>query len=117
MVAAMARPLSVPLTATADAEALGAMAGEGLTGDFPPMGGAAGAALGAAEGSFWVEPATPPAAAAGAAPGFAPAIAEGAGILTVGAAVGFGGRLILTVSFLGCTLPLSAGAAPPCGVF
>ena len=52
MVAAMARPLSVPLTATADAEALGAMAGEGLTGDFPPMGGAAGAALGAAEGSF-----------------------------------------------------------------
>ena len=55
MVAAIARPLSVPLTATADAEALGAMAGEGLTGDFPPMGGAAGAALGAAEGSFWVE--------------------------------------------------------------
>ena len=48
MVAAIARPLSVPLTATADAEALGAMAGEGLTGDFPPMGGAAGAALGAA---------------------------------------------------------------------
>ena len=42
MVAAMARPLSVPLTAAAAAEALGAMAGEGLAGILPPMGGAAG---------------------------------------------------------------------------
>ncbi len=116
--AAMAKPLSVPLTVAAAADALGAIAGDGLAGDFPATGGAAGAALGAADGSFCVEPAAPPAAAAGApAPaGFAPATAEGAGILTVGAAVGLGGRLILTVSFLGCTLPLSAGAAPSCGV-
>ena len=47
MVAAMARPLSVPLTAAAAAEALGAMAGEGLAGILPPMGGAAGAVVNA----------------------------------------------------------------------
>jgi len=60
-----------------------------------------------------MEPAAPPAAAGAAAAGFAAAAADGAGILTVGAAVGLGGRLILTVSFLGCTLPPSAEAAPP----
>jgi hypothetical protein len=114
MIAATANPLSAPLTVAAAAEARGAMAGDGFAGDFAALAGA-GAALGAADGSFWVEPAAPPAAAGAAAAGFAAAAADGAGILTVGAAVGFGGRLILTVSFLGCTLPLSTGAAPPSG--
>ena len=44
----------------------------------------------------------------------------GAGILIVGAAVGFGGRLIRTVSFLGCTFAASVGrggTAPDDGVF
>lgn len=44
--------------------------------------------------------------------------AAGLGILIVGAAVGFGGRLMRTVSFLGCTFALSAGlggVTPPGG--
>ena len=55
--------------------------------------------------------------AAGA--GVAAATAEGAGILMVGAAVGLGGRLIRTVSFLGCTFAASAGlggVAPGAGL-
>ncbi len=46
-------------------------------------------------------------------------MAAGAGILIVGEAVGFGGKLIRTVSFLGCTLEASAGfaAAAPAGGF
>lgn len=114
MIAIPARALSVPLTAAGRlAATLGAMAGAGL-GDA--LAGAAGADFGAAEGSFWVEPATPPAAAGAAAPaGLAPATADGAGILTVGAAVGLGGRLMRTVSFLGCTLPMSEAASPPWG--
>jgi hypothetical protein len=54
--------------------------------------------------------------AAGA--GVAPATAEGAGILIVGAAVGLGGKLIRTVSFLGCTLADSEGfgGTAPAGV-
>jgi len=42
-------------------------------------------------------------------------MAEGAGILIVGAAVGFGGRLIRTVSFFGWILPDSPGFAPAGG--
>ena len=50
----------------------------------------------------------PPAVAAAGPPG------GNAGNLIVGAAVGFGGKLIRTVSFLGCTLPVSffGGTAP-----
>ena len=52
-------------------------------------------------------------------------MAEGAGILIVGAAVGFGGKLIRTVSFFGWILPDSlalggagGGVAPgPVGIF
>ena len=64
--------------------------------------GAAGAAGAAAEA----------AAAVGA-------VGAGAGILIVGAAVGFGGKLIRTVSFLGCTFAASAGlgGTAPDGVF
>jgi hypothetical protein len=53
-----------------------------------------------------------------AAAGAAALIAEGAGILIVGAAVGFGGKLMRTVSFFGWIFPDSpgfggvAGAAP-----
>jgi hypothetical protein len=41
------------------------------------------------------------------------------GSLIVGAAEGFGGKLIRTVSFLGCTLPVSffGGGVPPMGAF
>ena len=46
-------------------------------------------------------------------------MAEGAGILMVGAAVGFGGRLMRTVSFFGWILPDSllgaAAGVPPNG--
>src|SRR5436853_177535 len=49
------------------------------------------------------------AAAAVGAAAAAGAAAAGAGILIVGAAVGFGGKLMRTVSFLGCTFAASAG--------
>ena len=39
-------------------------------------------------------------------------MAEGAGILIVGAAVGLGGKLIRTVSFFGWILPDSPGLGP-----
>ena len=61
--------------------------------------GGAGAGVRAAAGAG----ATAGAAAAAAADG------AGAGILIVGAAVGFGGKLMRTVSFLGCTLAASVG--------
>ena len=92
----------------ADFRARGAMAGAGR-GAAPGAAPAALGATGAAEGSFWVAP-----AAAGAA--FAPPAGAGAGIFTVGAAVGFGGRLIRTVSFFGCTLDASPAFAGVCGV-
>jgi hypothetical protein len=86
------------------------MTGEGLAVTLAAgAGGADAAALGAALGSFWVAPAAPPAAAGAAAAGLAPATADGAGILTVGAAVGLGGRLMRTVSFL-------ASGALACGL-
>ena len=70
--------------------------------------GALGAAeRGAAEPAAGADACTPADGAALA--GVAAAIAEGAGILMVGEAVGFGGRLMRTVSFLGCTLAASAG--------
>ena len=43
------------------------------------------------------------------AAGAAALIAAGDGILMVGAAVGFGGKLMRTVSFFGCILAASAG--------
>ena len=98
----MARPLSSPLIAGTDREARrGAMDGAG-------RGGAEGtdALLGTAEGaagSFWVAAAVREACVVGAddGAGRAPMAGDGAGIFTVGAAVGFGGRLIRTVSFFG----------------
>jgi hypothetical protein len=96
--AAIARPVSRALTAGA----IGCRGTGGLA--APPLAGLGrGAGVGAA------------AAAAGAAatPGAEAAAgrgaADGAGILILGAAVGLGGRLIRTVSFLGCTLAASAG--------
>jgi hypothetical protein len=69
--------------------------------------GAEGAAvgLGAAEGADGAAEAATGAADAGVAA----ATAAGAGILIVGEAVGFGGRLMRTVSFFGCTFEASAG--------
>ena len=98
----MARTLSTSLIAgAADREARrGAMDGAG-------RGGAEGAEalLGMAEGaagSFWVAPAAREAGVVGAdGAGRAPIAGAGAGIFTVGAAVGLGGRLIRTVSFFG----------------
>lgn len=45
--------------------------------------------------------------------------ATGVGNLMVGAVVGLGGKLMRTVSFLGCTLAASAGrgGTAPCGIF
>lgn len=98
----MARPLSRSLIAGVFREARrGAIDGAG-------RGGAEGteALLGAAEGaagSFWVAAAVREVAAVGTEDGAgrAPIAGAGAGIFTVAAAVGFGGRLIRTVSFFG----------------
>lgn len=100
--ATTAKPLSTSLIAGADREARrrGAIGGAG-------RGGAEGTEvlLGTAEGaagSFWVAAAVREAGAAGAdGAGLAPIAGDGAGIFTVAAAVGFGGRLIRTVSFFG----------------
>ena len=98
--AVMARPLSTALIAGACREARrGAMDGAG-------RGGAEGtdALLGTAEGaagSFWVAAAVREAGVVGADDGAGRAPIAGAGIFTVAAAVGFGGRLIRTVSFFG----------------
>ncbi len=90
-------------------------AGPAIGRPIPP---ADGAVAGAAEavGRTGTGAAPPPAAAAGACTGAAAATgaaagpgADGAGILIVGAAVGFAGRLIRTVSFFGCTFTGSAG--------
>jgi hypothetical protein len=96
--AAIANPVSNPLTA-------GAEAWRGAGGRCPGL----GAAVGRGGGVVLGEAAD---CAAGAAAGAAAVTvrgAEGAGILMLGAAVGLGGRLIRTVSFLGCTLAASAG--------
>jgi hypothetical protein len=67
---------------------------------------AIGAALGAAAGAEAAGAADVAAAAAGAT---GAAWAPGAGSLIAGVAVGLGGKLIRTVSFLGCTLAGSDG--------
>lgn len=99
----MARALSTSLIAGADREAArrGTIDGAG-------RGGAEGTEdlPGTAEdtaGSFWVAAAVvrEDGAAADDGAGRAPTAGAGAGIFTVGAAVGFGGRLIRTVSFFG----------------
>ncbi len=102
-IATTAKPLSIPLTPDAPGAVereLGACRGAAAA-----PGRCAGAGVGGA-----AEADVAKAAATGAAgAGVAAATAEGAGILIVGAAVGFGGKLIRTVSFLGCTLAASAG--------
>ena len=87
----------MPLTATA--WTAGRESGAGAAG--PEAGAALGAADGAADGAAGAGLAA--AGAAGAAEG------GGEGSRTVGAAVGFGGRAIRTVSFLGWTLAASPG--------
>src|SRR5882672_3183923 len=99
--AATASDLSRPPTPAMTGADRGAGAGR-------PAGAAAerGAGVGGAGAG-----ACPVAGAAGAAAATeaAGAIGAGAGILIVGAAVGLGGKLIRTVSFLGCTFAASAG--------
>lgn len=101
--AAMASPLSRPLTPppklwTGAIRVIGAGAGaaaEGPAGFAAPAAGAACPGFGAG--------------GAGDAPAGAPAAGAGEGSRTVGAAVGFGGNEIRTVSFLGWTLAASPG--------
>jgi len=86
-----------------------------------PAGAAAGrgAGVGGAGAGAVARAAVGAAAAAGAATA-AWAVGAGAGILMVGAALGFGGKLIRTVSFFGCTFAASVGlggTAPDDGVF
>ena len=73
-----------------------------MDGAAPGARGAAGAAAGAAEGGGDMDgtPVGPPGGSVGN--------------LIVGAAEGFGGKLMRTVSFLGCTLPVDffIGSAP-----
>jgi hypothetical protein len=126
--AAIASPLSNPLNpagayigrgagaGAADATTLGwaatrvAAAEDGGTGGAGAL-DAAGA--GAAEAAATGAAALPAADDGGGAPG------AKVGNLIVGAEVGLGGKLMRTVSFLGCTLAASAGLggiAPPGGV-
>ena len=97
----MARTLSTSLIAGAEREARrGAIDGAGR-GGAEGTGDLLGTAEGAA-GSFCVAAAVrEDGAAADDGAGRAPIAGAGAGIFTVGAAVGFGGRLIRTVSFFG----------------
>ena len=110
MAAASASALSKVLTVGA-ALAAGAILGAAVAGRW-----ATGAAL--ARGAGGADP-VGGAAGAGAADGAAdaPVGPPGGrvGSLIVGAAEGFGGKLIRTVSFLGWTLPVSffGGTAPP----
>ena len=79
----------------------------------PGLAAAGGATDGAGSATG---PAAAGAAAGAAGAGVAAATAAGVGILIVGAAVGFGGKLIRTVSFFGWTFPDSdgfVGVAPP----
>src|SRR5579862_7848977 len=103
--APMAKTLStIPI---AGAEGMGRGMGAGRAGALGAgaAGRAAGPAGAAAAGTAGAG--LPATGAAGA--GVAAATAEGVGILMVGAAVGLGGKLIRTVSFLGCTLGDSEG--------
>lgn len=112
----MAKPLSAALRAGAAGRGRGAGMGRGAAAGAATAG--RGAALGAgAAGAVLAGAAVPATGAAGA--GVAAATAAGEGILIVGAAVGLGGRLIRTVSFLGCTLADSEGlgGVAPAGTF
>ncbi len=112
--AATARPISTLLTgattATGAATGRGAATGAGraaVAGAAPP--GPRWAAAGAPKEGAGVVPAVP-----------APVGPPGGrvGSLMVGAAEGFGGRLMRTVSFLGWTFPVSFfGGIAPAGVF
>src|SRR6266487_1997812 len=110
MAAARARALSKALTVGA-ALATGAIFGAAAAGRW-----ATGAALARGAGGADAVGAD---AGAGAADGAADAPVGppggSVGSLMVGAADGFGGKLMRTVSFLGCTLPVSffGGMAPP----
>ena len=106
--ATMARILStIPIDgAAAIGRGTGAGRAAGATG---AAGRAAAGAVDALAGAG-APAAVPALAATGAAgAGVAAATADGEGILMVGAAVGFGGKLIRTVSFFGCTLADSEG--------
>lgn len=111
-IAATARPTSRPLTADADDGAGARLTGAGAEAALGRE------AMGAAEAR----------GAAGAAAGAGAAVGEAAapvgppggrvGSLIVGAAVGLGGKLMRTVSFLGWTLPVSFfGGTAPAGLF
>ncbi len=113
--ATLAKPTSTPLTPE------GAAAGRGAARRLAALRGAevgAGAEVEAVgRGGAVTARAEPAKGAAGA--GVAAATAPGAGILIVGAAVGLGGKLIRTVSFLGCTFAASegfGGSAPGAGL-
>jgi len=97
--AAMANPVSKPLTVGA----------EGWRGIGVGRVAAPGAAVGRGGADVAVAAAAGAVAAAAGAAATGRGAADGAGILILGAAVGLGGRLIRTVSFLGCTLAASAG--------
>jgi len=92
----------------------------GAAAGFPPgaaaarVAGVGGAGARATAGAVGAGAAVATGAAAAAG-----AVEAGAGILIVGAAVGFGGKLIRTVSFLGCTFAASVGlgGTAPDGVF
>ena len=100
----MARALSKPVTP----DMTGADRGPGA--GLPAVATAVGRGAGVGGAGVGAWAAAGAAGAAGAAAEAAAcAVGAGAGILIVGAAVGFGGRLIRTVSFLGCTLAASVG--------
>lgn len=114
---ALSRPVMAGAAATtAGRAATGAGVARGTAGAAAAVArGAAAAAAGAATGAAAGAPAAG-AAAATAGAGL-PAGPPGGrvGSLIVGAAVGFGGKVMRTVSFLGWTLPVSffGGTAPP----
>jgi len=101
--AVTARPRSRPLIDATGA--IGRGAGAGLEAGAAAAEVGAGAGRGAGVGAEGIAAGAAEAGAAAAAG----ASGAGAGILMVGAAVGFGGRLIRTVSFFGCTFAASAG--------
>jgi hypothetical protein len=111
---ALSNPLTVGTAATGASAGRGAAAaiavGRGATGAAAPARGGAGAAACAGAAVLKV--------GAGAAAGAVGPPGGSVGNLIVGAADGFGGKLIRTVSFLGWTLPVSfLGGTAPCGIF
>jgi len=102
----MARALSKPVTPAMTGADRGP--GAGLPAAATAVGRGAGVG-GAGVGAWAAAGAAGAAGAAAEAAATVGAVGAGAGILIVGAAVGFGGKLIRTVSFLGCTLAASVG--------